>query len=147
VRACNIQTPLFVADDVHPHVSSFLLKTLPGTMTNYPFSIYNLEQLPPEQHEGETGTSTWRTLQLPGLRVRLVDYSPGYLADHWCTKGHIVYCIEGSVETRLGDGQASVLTAGMCYVVSDDMSSHQSYSREGVKLLIIDGDFLAVTNN
>jgi len=35
------------------------------------------------------------------------------------------------------------LTKGMSYIVSDDMSSHRSITKKGVKLLIIDGDFLS----
>lgn len=108
----------------------------------FPFSVYDLNQITGEEHPGETGQSIWKTLQLDGLRIREVEYSAGYLADHWCRKGHIVYCLEGSFETRMEGGQAFILTKGMCYVVSDELSSHKSYSKEGVRLLIIDGDFL-----
>lgn len=94
------------------------------------------------EHKGQTGVAFWQSFQLPGLRIRLVEYSKGYLADHWCQKGHIVHCLEGSVINELQDGQKSLLKKGDSYVVSDELSSHRSQTLEGVKLLIIDGDFL-----
>lgn len=94
------------------------------------------------EHAGETGTAWWQTLQFDGLRVRMVEYSAGYLADHWCRKGHIVHCLEGRFTSELATGEQIVLSAGESYVVSDDLSSHRSRSEQGVKLLIIDGDFL-----
>jgi hypothetical protein len=77
----------------------------------------------------------------------MVEYSPGYLADHWCQKGHIVHCLEGAFDSELKDGQSFHLTEGMTYVVSDDLSSHRSSTNVGVKLLIIDGDFLSADPN
>jgi len=76
------------------------------------------------------------------LRIRMVEYSPGYLADHWCKKGHIVHCLEGEFISELETGEEFKLTKGMTYIVSDELSSHRSISKTGVKLLIIDGDFL-----
>jgi hypothetical protein len=88
------------------------------------------------------GESFWQTVQFPGLRIRMVEYSAGYFANHWCQKGHIVQCLEGEFVSELETGEAFTLTRGMTYVVSDDLSSHRSISKTGVKLLIIDGDFL-----
>lgn len=93
-------------------------------------------------HNGETGIAWWQTLQYTGLRIRIVEYSKGYLADHWCKKGHIVYCLEGEFVSEMETGEQSRLTKGMMYVVSDEVSSHRSFTDTGVKLLIIDGDFL-----
>lgn len=76
------------------------------------------------------------------MRIRLVEYSKNYVADHWCQKGHIVHCLEGEVINEQEDGTSSVLKPGMSYVVSDDLSSHRSVTKDGVKLMIIDGDFL-----
>ena len=84
----------------------------------------------------------WQTLQFEGLRIRMVEYSKGYVADHWCTKGHIVHCLEGDFVSELSNGQQFILAKGMTYVVSDELSSHRSTTVDGVKLLIIDGDFL-----
>lgn len=94
------------------------------------------------EHKGETGTSFWQTLQFEGLRIRIVEYSENYMADHWCEKGHIVHCLEGEFTSELQTGESVILKKGMTYVVSDKLSSHRSLTQQPVKLLIIDGDFL-----
>jgi len=112
-------------------------------MKTIPFQVIDWSTIQATEHKGETGTAFWQTLQLEGLRIRIVEYSAGYLADHWCAKGHIVHCLEGEVENQLITGESNLLTSGMTYIVSDDASQHRSFSQTGVKLLIIDGDFLA----
>ncbi|HRI78932.1 MAG TPA: DHCW motif cupin fold protein [Cyclobacteriaceae bacterium] len=111
-------------------------------MQPIPFQGIDWSLIPQTEHSGETGRALWRTLQFPELRIRMVEYSPGYLADHWCKAGHIVHCLEGEFVSELQEGEKITLKKGMSYVVSDDMSSHRSVTRHGVKLLIIDGDFL-----
>ena len=96
------------------------------------------------EYAGETGSAFWQTVQLDGLRIRIVEYSKGYKADHWCKKGHLVHCLEGEFITELENGKQFILTKGMSYLVSDDMCSHRSVSATGVKLLIVDGDFLRI---
>ena len=93
-------------------------------------------------HAGETGTAYWKTLQYGDLRIRKVQYSENYKADHWCKLGHIVYCIEGEFISELSDGRTFKLKAGMSYEVSNDVSEHRSVSEKGASLLIIDGSFL-----
>jgi len=110
--------------------------------SNYPFQTIDWAIIPKSEHQGETGVAFWQTVQLEGLRIRIVEYSSGYLADHWCRKGHIVHCLEGEFDSEMEDGGTIHLSKGMTYVVSDEMSSHRSVTKEGVKLLIIDGDFL-----
>ena len=109
---------------------------------NIPFQTIDWTKIPKTEHKGETGVAHWQTLQFDGLRIRIVEYSPGYIADHWCTKGHIVHCLAGEVINEQKDGSRSTLTKGMSYVVSDELSSHRSVSEKGVTLMIIDGDFL-----
>ena len=109
---------------------------------NIPFQIINWDKVIKTTHPGTTGTAFWQTLRFKGLRVRVVEYSKGYLAGHWCQKGHIVYCLEGEFTTELQNGESFQLTEGTGYIVSDELSSHRSVSKDGVKLLIIDGDFL-----
>lgn len=111
-------------------------------MSTIPFQHINWQQVPKTEHAGATGTAWWQTLQFGDLRIRQVTYSPGYLADHWCEKGHIVHCLAGAFETELADGRRLRLEPGMSYVVSDGASAHRSVSEEGVQLLIIDGAFL-----
>ena len=107
-----------------------------------PFQTIDWKRLPRTEHVGDTGMAYWRTVEFEGLRIRYVEYSAGYVANHWCEKGHIVYCLKGEVVNELHDGTRNVLTAGMSYVVSDDLSSHRSITHTGVHLLIIDGAFL-----
>lgn len=109
---------------------------------NIPFQTIDWSTIPKTEHKGETGMAYWQTVQFEGLRIRIVEYSKGYVADHWCTKGHIVHCLEGDFVSELSNGQQFILTKGMTYVVSDELSSHRSTTVDGVKLLIIDGDFL-----
>jgi len=116
-------------------------------MSNIPFQTIDWNNIEKTFHPGETGSASWQTLQFEGLRVRLVMYAAGYLANHWCKKGHIVHCLEGEMKSELQTGEIFSLTAGMTYIVSDDLSSHRSVSESGVKLLIIDGDFLQNKNN
>lgn len=106
------------------------------------FQTIDWTNIPKTTHKGEAGTAYWQTVQLPGLRIRIVEYTAGYLADHWCQKGHIVHCLEGEFNSELDNGDSFNLKKGMTYVVSDDMSSHRSMTKDGVKLLIVDGDFL-----
>ena len=115
--------------------------------SNIPFQTIDWWAIPKTEHLGETGTAWWQTVQLPGLRIRMVEYSAGYLADHWCRKGHIVHCLEGEFVSKSEDGNHSVLKHGMTYVVTDELSSHRSETKTGVKLLIIDGDFLKYQEN
>lgn len=111
-------------------------------MSNIPFQTINWELIEKTEHKGETGVAFWQTIQFDRLRIRLVEYSSGYLADHWCQKGHIVHCLEGEFISELKTGEKIKLTKGETYIVSDELSSHRSISEKGVKLLIIDGDFL-----
>ncbi len=109
---------------------------------NIPFETIDWSKVEKTQHKGQRGTSFWQTREYDGLRIRLVEYSKDYFADHWCQKGHIVHCLEGEFTSELATGEIFKLKKGMTYVVSDDASSHRSISENGVKLLIIDGDFL-----
>lgn len=113
---------------------------------NIPFQTIDWTKIPKTEHKGERGVAYWQTVQFPGLRIRIVEYSKGYLADHWCEKGHIVHCLEGDVVNELKDGTKSILTEGISYVVSDELSSHRSVTENGVKLMIVDGDFLKLKN-
>jgi hypothetical protein len=109
---------------------------------NIHFQTIDWSTISKTEHQGESGKAFWQTIQFPGLRVRIVEYSKGYLADHWCKKGHIVHCLDGEFVSELQDGKKFIMTKGSKYVVSDGLSSHRSISKDGVKLMIIDGDFL-----
>jgi quercetin dioxygenase-like cupin family protein len=107
-------------------------------MTGFPLSTTDWAQVQQSEHPGETGIAFWRTQNFGDIRVRLVEYSPGYSADHWCSKGHVLLCLEGELETTLADGQRFTLTAGKSYQVADGESSHRSSTRVGAKLFIVD---------
>jgi quercetin dioxygenase-like cupin family protein len=115
-------------------------------MSTILFQTTDWGSIPETRHSGESGMAYWRTIQYEGLRIRLVEYSSGYKADHWCKAGHIVYCIEGEMISELSDGRTFTITKGMSYQVSDNVSLHRSYSKDGVKLLIVDGNFLKPNN-
>jgi hypothetical protein len=107
-----------------------------------PFQTLDWSTVEKIEHKGKTGIAYWQTLQFGNIRIRLVEYSENYFADHWCQKGHIVHCLNGQLVSELENGKKSTLTEGMSYIVSDELSSHRSISKGGVKLLIIDGNFL-----
>ena len=107
-------------------------------MSGIPFGTTNWSEVAPTLHDGETGTATWRTREFGALRVRVVEYSSGYVADHWCEKGHILYCLEGELETELKDGRSFVLKPGMSYQVADNAEPHRSYTDQGARLFIVD---------
>jgi hypothetical protein len=111
-------------------------------MSTIPFQTIDWNSVEKIEYKGETGIAIWQTIQFNGLRVRIVEYSEGYLADHWCKIGHIVHCLEGAFVSELSTGEKIKLAKGETYIVSDERSSHRSVSKNGVKLLIIDGDFL-----
>jgi len=108
------------------------------------FQTIDWNNIPVTEHAGQTGIARWKTIQNHSFRMRLIEYSKGYMADHWCAKGHIVFCLAGEMTSELSDGRVFTLSEGMSYQVSDGVSSHRSHSKNGVKLLIIDGGFLKV---
>lgn len=107
-------------------------------MTDIPFGITDWSAITPTEHKGETGQALWRTCQFGNLRVRMVDYSPGYRADHWCSKGHILLCLEGELHTELEDGRTFVLRPGTSYQVADQAEPHRSSTATGARLFIVD---------
>jgi hypothetical protein len=107
-------------------------------MSGIPFGTTDWRDVAPTEHRGESGHATWRTRQFGDIRVRMVEYSPGYCADHWCEKGHILLCLEGSLTTELADGRQVVLTPGMSYQVADAAEPHRSRSDSGARLFIVD---------
>lgn len=104
----------------------------------FPFSISDFSTIDPEIKKGETGFAEWRTLFRDETRIRLVKYSPNYFADHWCSKGHIIFCVEGSMETELENGSKHLLTKGNIYTVGDNSDAHRTYSKEGCTIFIVD---------
>jgi quercetin dioxygenase-like cupin family protein len=107
-------------------------------MTGIPFATTDWSAIEATEHKGEAGTATWRTRDFGGIRVRMVEYTPGYLADHWCVKGHILFCLKGELQTELADGRKFVLKPGMSYQVADNAEPHRSRTAVGATLFIVD---------
>jgi hypothetical protein len=107
-------------------------------MHDIAFGTTDWSAVEPTIHPGESGYAQWRTRQFGAIRVRMVDYSPGYLADHWCSKGHILLCMEGELVTELEDGRRFVLRPGMSYQVADGAEPHRSQTTGGARLFIVD---------
>ncbi|KRE88779.1 hypothetical protein ASG87_09430 [Frateuria sp. Soil773] len=107
-------------------------------ISDLPFCTVDWSEVQTTEHAGEHGMAYWRTCRFGAIRVRMVEYSPGYLADHWCTKGHILFCLSGRLETELSDGRRFVLTPGMSYQVADDAEPHRSATATGATLFVVD---------
>src|SRR3954470_1160266 len=107
-------------------------------ITDIPFGTTDWATIEPTKHPGETGIATWRTRTFGSIRVRMVEYSPGYLADHWCEKGHVLLCLAGELETELRDGRRFRLVPGMSYQGAHNNAAHCSVSRGGATLFIVD---------
>jgi quercetin dioxygenase-like cupin family protein len=107
-------------------------------LTSFPFETIDWSAIPREEHKGEAGMAYWQTKMMNNVRVRKVEYSAGYKADHWCSKGHVLLCLEGEMITELEDGRSMQLKKGMCYFVGDNNEAHRSSTRNGCKLFIVD---------
>ncbi|MBI5371467.1 MAG: DHCW motif cupin fold protein [Sphingobacteriales bacterium] len=105
---------------------------------HFPFQTIDWSAVPKEEHNGETGIAYWQIQHMNEIRVRKVEYSPGYKADHWCSKGHIILCLDGEMETELADGRVMKLTKGMCYFVGDNNEAHRTATSTGCQLFIVD---------
>lgn len=107
-------------------------------MTDIAFTTTDWSQVEASEHPGSSGMAYWRTRDFGAIRVRMVDYTPGYLADHWCHKGHILLCLEGELHTELDDGRTFTLRPGMSYQVADRAEAHRSSTPCGARLFIVD---------
>jgi hypothetical protein len=107
-------------------------------MNDIPFGTTDWSSIEPTEHPGDSGFAYWRTREFGGIRVRMVEYTPGYVADHWCSKGHILLCVRGELHTELADGRTFVLGPGMSYQVADGAEPHRSRTEAGATLFIVD---------
>ena len=107
-------------------------------ITDLPFGLTDWSIVSPTEHVGTAGVAQWRTKVFGNTRVRMVEYSAGYRADHWCSKGHVILCLSGRLETELADGRSFTLTPGMSYHVGDGDPPHRSVTAEGARLFIVD---------
>ena len=104
-----------------------------------PFCITDWNTMNKEEYKGETGTSFWRIFEQGNIRVRIVEYSAGYYADHWCSKGHILLVLDGELTCKLKDGSTFNLTTGMSFQASNDENNpHLAYTEKGAKVFLVD---------
>jgi quercetin dioxygenase-like cupin family protein len=103
-----------------------------------PFGTTDWRDVPATEHPGATGVARWRTVEAGNIRVRMVEYSPGYLADHWCERGHVLLVLEGELLTELANGEQHVLRPGQSYHVADGAAPHRSRTPSGARLFIVD---------
>lgn len=111
---------------------------MPLQISGIPFTVADWSRIERTEHKGETGVSYWQTQHFGDIRVRVVEYTAGYRADHWCSKGHMLLCLEGQLETELRDGRKFKLTPGMSYHVADNGEPHRSSTDTGARLFIVD---------
>lgn len=104
----------------------------------FSFTIFDWNAIEAKDHKGESGVATWQVLHVGEIRIRRLTYSPGYVADHWCKKGHIIHCLEGEMKTELEDGRIMKLKAGMTYIVGDNGEAHRSSTEDGCVLFVVD---------
>lgn len=107
-------------------------------ISDLPFGVTDWALVETTEHRGERGKALWRTRQFGAVRLRMVEYTPGYLADHWCSKGHFLLCLEGQLDTELADGRRYTLAPGMSYQVADGAEPHRSSIALGARLFIVD---------
>ena len=104
----------------------------------FPYQTLDRNRIAAEEHKGTSGTAWWKIFKMGDIRIRMVEYSANYFADHWCRKGHIIYCISGQMITELENGKEFILSQGMTYQVGDNSNAHRSRSANGCTLFIVD---------
>jgi hypothetical protein len=114
-------------------------RTLAGMkLEAIPFQTVDWSRIVPTSHPGDPGVATWRTLEVGNVRVRKVTYSAGYVANHWCERGHVLLVLEGQLVIELRDGRSFTTDAGDTYVVADGDGAHRSSTATGAQLFIVD---------
>lgn len=108
-------------------------------LENLPIGAIDWSRVPAVVQPGETGTAAARTCDLGDIRLRLVAYSPGYKADHWCAKGHIIYVISGHLVIEHEDETRAVLSPGKSWHAPDNAGPpHRVLCEAGATVFIID---------
>ena len=108
-------------------------------LNNFPVGITDWSQISESVHPGASGTAAVHSHQLGDIQLRFVVYSPNYVADHWCHKGHIVFVIAGQLVIEHQHSLTYKLMPGMSYhVADDDEPPHRVISDNGATIFIID---------
>jgi hypothetical protein len=107
-------------------------------LSPFNFQTIDWSTIPVEEHKGDSGMAYWQVVMMNDIRIRKVHYSAGYIADHWCKKGHVLFCVNGEMETTLEDGRIFSLSKDSMYIVGDDCEAHRSSTKTGCELFIVD---------
>jgi hypothetical protein len=108
-------------------------------LDNLPLGAIDWTEIAPALMKGETGTVTQRVREFGPNRLRLVEYGAGYLADHWCHKGHVIHVLKGDLDIEYEDGTKTALSAGLTWHVGDDTGApHRVRCARGSIVFIVD---------
>ena len=108
-------------------------------ISDVPFSVTEWEGVGQTEHKGIKGTSLWKTFEEGNIRARIVEYSPGFVSDHYCERGHVVLVLKGSLLLTMKKGDRFIIEEGCSFQLSDDASKPHSVSSEhGAKVFIVD---------
>jgi len=108
-------------------------------LANIPEQVTDWTQLPAIEVPGTSGVAKARTQDIGEAQLRLIEYSQGYLADHWCAKGHVIYVVSGTLAIEHQDGRAAcALSAGMSWCVADEARAHRVRSDDGATIFVLD---------
>jgi quercetin dioxygenase-like cupin family protein len=111
----------------------------PVKLENFPVGTIDWPKVPAVVQAGETGIATSRTVNLSDVTLRLVEYSAGYKADHWCTKGHILYVVSGNVVIEYDNEKRTNLSSGMSWHAPEGASTaHLLRCERAATVFIID---------
>ena len=92
-----------------------------------------------ESVEGLSGNSRSKSIKYGNIRMRTMEYSPGFEADHWCPRGHIIFVLEGEITIKLKDETEQKISKGMSFICGDNETNpHMVYSKKGAFVIIID---------
>lgn len=107
-------------------------------LRDFPFGVVDWSEVAATEHPGLRGKAISRTRQLGEVRVRMVEYGADYVADHWCSKGHVIHVVTGELRLELGDGRGYTLRPGMSCQVADDAEPHRAVTASGATVFIVD---------
>ena len=103
------------------------------------YSLIDWQNVESTEVKGITGHAFWKTKKFNDLRIRIIEKSPGYRADHYCKKGHVIYVIDGEMVIDFENGEKFSVSAGQTVFLGDDPEfGHSTFTENGIKYFIID---------
>lgn len=128
---------IFSREEQKDYKSILIRKTM--QIISAPYTLIDWDDVPITKHSGETGFAYRRTCETGNVRLRLVEYSPGFKSDHWCCRGHVIHLLDGRINYEFKDGSGIMLIKGMSCCFSDSKAiAHKTSTGNGALLLIVD---------